>query len=83
MTYTFLTRTGTIRFDHAVCATCESKACVASCGPGILSTVNELPVLNITLDDARRGRCIECLACEVECWYQGEGGARIDLPCLS
>jgi succinyl-CoA synthetase beta subunit len=81
--YSFATRTGTITYDHAVCTCCESKACVSSCGPGILSTRDGLPVLNISLDDARRGRCIECLACEVECWYQGAGGARIDLPCLS
>ena len=78
--YSFATRTGTISYDHAVCTTCESKACVSACGPGILSTQGGLPVLNISLDDARRGRCIECLACEVECWYQGASGAAIELP---
>jgi succinyl-CoA synthetase beta subunit len=78
--YRFATRTGTITFDHAVCQDCESKACVKECPPQILSSQDGLPVLNISLDDAQRGKCIECLACEVECWYQGAGGARIDLP---
>ncbi len=78
--YTFATRTGAIAYDHAVCATCESKACVAACAQGLLSTADGLPILNISLDDAHRGRCIECVACEVECWYQGAGGARIHFP---
>src|SRR5690606_24177864 len=34
--YTFDTVTnGTITYDHAVCATCETKACVESCVPQI------------------------------------------------
>lgn len=78
--YRFATRTGTITYDHAVCRDCESKACVKECPPQILSAPDGLPVLNITLDDAQRGKCIECLACEVECWYQGKGGASIQLP---
>lgn len=78
--YRFATRTGTITFDHAVCKDCESKACVQECPPQILSSRDGLPVLNISLEDAQRGKCIECVACEVECWYQGKGGARIDFP---
>ncbi len=81
--YRFATRTGTITFDHALCKDCESKACVAECPPQILSAPDGLPILNITLEDAQRGKCIECLACEVECWYQGKGGAHIDLPIAS
>ncbi len=79
MIYFFRTRTGTITFDHDVCRDCESKACITECVPQILSAKDGLPVLNITREEAARGRCIECLACEVECWYQGRGGARIDL----
>ncbi len=78
--YSFETRTGQITYDHAICAECESKACVKECPPQILSLENQLPVLNITLDEAKRGKCIECLACEVECWFQGKGGAVIELP---
>ncbi len=78
--YVFETRSGRITYDHTVCVHCESKACVEECPPKILSLAGELPVLNISREDAKRGRCIECLACEVECWFQGKGGASIDLP---
>jgi hypothetical protein len=37
-------------------------------------------VLNITKDEAQKGRCVECLACEVDCLFQGMAGGRIDLP---
>jgi succinyl-CoA synthetase beta subunit len=80
--YTFETVTGgTVTFDHAVCATCESKACVEECVPQIL-TLNEedCPVLNITLEEAQKGRCIECLACDVACYFRGAGGGYVELP---
>ena len=78
--YTFETRTGRITYDHSICVGCESKACVKECVPQILKVEDGVPVLNISREVARRGRCIECLACEVECWYQGMGGASISLP---
>ncbi len=72
---------GTVTLDHAVCATCESKICVKECVPQIL-TLNEegCPVLNITPEEAKKGRCIECLACDVECYFQGAGGGYVELP---
>ncbi len=81
-TYPFQTVTGgTITYDHAVCRTCETKVCVKECVPKILSLSEEgLPVLNITPEDAAKGRCSECLACEVECFFHGAGGGRIELP---
>ena len=78
--YTFETRTGSITYDHSICVKCETKACVKECVPQILEIKDQVPVLNISREEARRGRCIECLACEVECWYQGIGGASITLP---
>ena len=80
--YTFETVTGgAVTLDHAVCATCESKVCVKECVPQIL-TLNEegCPVLNITLEEAQKGRCIECLACDVACYFQGAGGGYVELP---
>ncbi len=80
--YSFETVTGgVVTYDHAVCATCESKACVRECVPQIL-TLNEegCPVLNVTLDEAKKGRCIECLACDVACYFEGAGGGYVDLP---
>ena len=80
--YQFQTVTGgTITYDHSVCATCETKICVQECVPKILSLNAEgLPVLNITEEEARKGRCSECLACEVECFFGGAGGGKIELP---
>lgn len=78
--YTFTTITGSITYDHAVCKSCESKICVESCVPDILKIEKGVPVLAISKEDAKKGKCIECLACEIECIFHGEKGAYIDLP---
>jgi succinyl-CoA synthetase beta subunit len=80
--YQFQTVTGgTVTYDHSVCATCETKICVQECVPKILSLNGEgLPVLNIGPEEAKKGRCSECLACEVECFFGGAGGGKIELP---
>lgn len=79
--YQFETVTGgTITYDHAVCRDCESKACVKTCVPQILSIVDDVPILNITKEEAKKGGCIECLACEVECHFLGNKGGFIKLP---
>ncbi len=80
--YSFETVThGTVTYDHALCAACESKVCVRECVPQILSLNEEgLPELNISREEARKGACIECLACEVDCLFYGAGGGRIELP---
>ncbi|MGD8399187.1 MAG: hypothetical protein PVG11_10055, partial [Anaerolineae bacterium] len=80
--YQFETVTGgTITYDHAVCRTCETKVCVETCVPQILSLTDDgVPVLNITREEAAKGRCSECLACEVECFFRGAGGGHIELP---
>jgi succinyl-CoA synthetase beta subunit len=81
--YTFETVTGgTITYDHALCRDCATKICIETCVPQILSLDAErgVPVLNITAAEAKRGKCIECLACEVECYFHGNRGGRIELP---
>jgi len=79
--YTFRTLTGTVTYDHDVCARCASKVCVSACVPQILTLSPEgLPVLAITAEEAARGRCSECLACEVDCHALGAGGGWVDLP---
>ncbi len=80
--YRFATVTGgTVTYDHAVCAGCESKVCVKECAQKILQLNEEgCPVLNITPEEAKKGRCSECLACEVECAFQGAGGGYVRLP---
>lgn len=78
--YTFESPTGTVTYDHAICDTCESKVCVETCVRQILKLEDGRPVLNISQEDAKRGRCIECLACEVECHFEGAGGGFVHLP---
>jgi succinyl-CoA synthetase beta subunit len=80
--YQFETVTGgTVTYDHSICATCESKVCVHECARQILSLNDEeLPVLNISREEAKKGRCVECLACEVDCFFKGAGGGTIILP---
>ncbi len=80
--YTFKTVTkGTVTYDHAICADCETKVCVEACVPQIL-TLNEdgAPMLNISREAAKKGGCIECLACEVDCFLYGAGGGYVELP---
>ena len=79
--YTFASPTGAVTLNHALCATCASKVCIEACARRILSLNAEgLPVLNITPEEAKKGRCVECLGCEVDCMLHGAGGGRVDLP---
>jgi succinyl-CoA synthetase beta subunit len=78
--YGFATLTGKIHIDHSRCASCVSKGCVAACGPKILKLENDRPVLAITPEDARKGKCTECLACEIFCKYHERDAIMIDLP---
>jgi len=79
--YTFPSPTGTVTLNHALCATCASKVCIEACARRILSLNAEgLPVLNITPEEAKKGRCVECLGCEVDCLLHGAGGGRVNLP---
>jgi succinyl-CoA synthetase beta subunit len=79
--YTFSTVTdGQVQLDHAMCRTCESKVCIDTCVPGILHLQNDVPVLNITIEEAQKGGCIECLACQIECYFGGNQGGFVKLP---
>ena len=80
--YTFQTVSGgTVTYDHAICATCGNKVCIEQCVPQIL-TLNKqgCPILSIPPEEARKGRCTECLACDVDCYFQGGGGGYVELP---
>ena len=79
--YRFETVTGgTVTLDHAICRDCESKICITACAPQILSLENDVPVLNISQDTAKKGGCTECLGCEVTCYFHGRGGGKVHLP---
>lgn len=79
-TYTFESPTGSVHYNHSICLDCTTKACVSRCVPQILQLKDGVPVLAISREDARSGKCIECLACEVECREHGLGGGFVHLP---
>ncbi|MBI5867805.1 MAG: acetate--CoA ligase family protein [candidate division Zixibacteria bacterium] len=78
--YSFETPTGKVVLDHALCRECQTKSCVQTCVPQILKNQDGVVVLNISREDAKAGKCIECLACEVECRIGGNSGGRVILP---
>jgi succinyl-CoA synthetase beta subunit len=79
--YQFSTVTGgEVTFDHQRCSECTSKICIERCVPEILHLVEEVPVLRISQEQAERGGCIECLACEIECFLHGNQGGYVELP---
>ena len=41
---------------------------------------NDLPALRVTQEEAAKGGCIECLACELACVTDGAGGITFSLP---
>jgi succinyl-CoA synthetase beta subunit len=79
--YEFATRTGSITIDHARCEGCADKPCIAECIPEILKDDGKgHAVLAITEEEAKKGGCVECLACEFACRFHGEDALRIELP---
>jgi succinyl-CoA synthetase beta subunit len=79
--YSFDTVTGgKVILDHAACRECTSKICIKTCVPSILSLEDGVPVLNISEEQARKGGCTECLACEVACFFGGNRGGQVLLP---
>jgi len=78
--YSFKTMTGWVRFDAARCLRCSEKPCIKACTPGILEVSDGVPRLGIPDEEAATGRCVECLACELECHLRGAEGLKIELP---
>ncbi len=78
--YRIETLTGTIFIDHETCRKCESKACVSECPRDVLKLEDGLPVLNLDASEVKKGKCTECLACEIACKFHGEGALYIHLP---
>ena len=75
---------GSVSFDLDTCEQCTTKACVVACNAPNLACVLELkdnvPALRVTPEQAARGGCIECLACELACDTDGIGGITFSLP---
>jgi succinyl-CoA synthetase beta subunit len=79
--YRFDTITGKLFINHETCKNCAAKPCVDSCSAKILKfDEHGLAVLNVTPQEAKKGRCTECLACELACQFDGNRAIWIDLP---
>jgi succinyl-CoA synthetase beta subunit len=79
--YSFDTMTGKLFINHERCKTCVAKPCVECCTAQILKFDDRgLPILNVTPPEAKKGRCTECLGCELACQFDGNKAIWIDLP---
>jgi succinyl-CoA synthetase beta subunit len=78
--YAFDTLTGKLFIDRARCEACASKGCVEACGPKILKLDQGRPALAITPEEARKGKCTECLACEIFCRFHEKAAIDVHLP---
>ncbi|MFW6128846.1 MAG: ATP-grasp domain-containing protein [Candidatus Aminicenantaceae bacterium] len=78
--YSFETMTGKIFIDQKKCIHCQTKGCIKACAAGILKLEKEKPVLSISREEAKKGKCTECLACELFCSFYEKKALYISLP---
>ncbi|MDH5705762.1 MAG: acetate--CoA ligase family protein [Candidatus Aminicenantes bacterium] len=78
--YFFETMTGRIFLDHQKCENCRTKGCIEACRAQILKLEEGKPVLSIPMVEARKGKCTECLACEIFCKFHEQDAVTIYLP---
>jgi succinyl-CoA synthetase beta subunit len=80
-TYRFATMTGEVLIDHRACEACQTKGCIKACLAGILEPDKAgRPVLNISPEEAQKGKCTECLACEIFCKFHEQDAIYVYLP---
>lgn len=78
--YSFESFTGRLFFEQKKCAGCRTKGCVKACSPGVLKIEQGKPVLAVNLETAKKGKCTECLACEIFCRFHEQDAISIQLP---
>lgn len=70
-----------IGFDLKKCDACKTKACVEADHLPFLGPVLELkegrPSLMWSKDEIRKGKCTDCVACELACQLNGNKGITI------
>jgi len=78
----FHERTIKIIIDESKCDDCTTYACVDACktfSRSLLVLKDGKPAMEGSVDElARKGT--ECLACEYECWFRGNGAITIEVP---
>ena len=79
--YEFKTKTGSISFDYSQLNADSAEKIVASCPQKILKLdENNKPILAIEREEAERGKCSECLACEFASLDLGLNAVKIEFP---
>lgn len=78
--YAFETFTGEIFIDHSKCPNCQTKGCVEACKAEILKIDRGRAVLAVSGNEAKKGKCTECLACEIYCKFHEQDAIIIHLP---
>lgn len=78
--FSFETITGKIFFDHQKCLNCRTKGCIEACCAQILKLESGKPVLNLSPGEVKKGKCTECLACELYCKFHEQDAIFIHLP---
>lgn len=78
--FSFETFTGSIHINHDGCTGCVTKGCVEACHAGILKLEKNRPVLAFSESDVKKGKCTECLACEIFCRFHERDALFIHLP---
>jgi len=78
--YSFTTITGIVYIEHNICNKCKTKGCIDACKYNVLKLEDGKPVLAIDREDAEKGKCTECLACEIYCNFHEKGALTIVLP---
>lgn len=79
--YSFKTKTGEVSFDYSQMDQDSSAKIVESCPQKILEADGSgRPVLAVGREEAERGKCSECLACEFASLDMGRHAVKIDFP---
>ncbi|MFW6140319.1 MAG: ATP-grasp domain-containing protein [Acidobacteriota bacterium] len=77
--YSFKTPTGEIFIRHDQCQTCTTQGCIKACAQNILKLEQDKPILSIRREEAEKGKCTECLACEIYCRFHEQDAIFIHL----
>jgi NAD-dependent dihydropyrimidine dehydrogenase PreA subunit len=77
--YSFKTLTGELAIDHQKCPRCKTKGCIEACKAEILKLEEGRPVLAVSPAEAEKGKCTECLACEIFCAFHEQDAIFIRL----
>jgi len=73
-----------VRFDLKKCDECKTKACIEADHLPFLGPVLEIkdgrPSLMWSKEEIKKGKCTDCVACELECKLRGNRGVTINYP---